>query len=310
MAHTDVNILNVGAGSCAVIGSPSGRYSMIDINDGGELREAAGMSSAARMLREAELKSIKARLVDPISFCHTNGIRQLWRFVLSHPDADHMAGLRRVLGGELPATNFWDIPHHRVRRRRDEFRNDAAYQDWLSYQALRDGRLVNAPKLLNPLRGNALRYWIDDDIEILSPTTQLVAACDQADCYNDASYVLRINHGTSSVLLPGDVEDKAWNDMLDAGLDLSADVLVASHHGRKNGYSERALAAINPTVVIISTDKLDPAHDAEADYRRWTKHVYSTRKRGTLRVRMYDNGAFDIFGHDGKLQGFVRRRAA
>ena len=48
MPYTDVNILNVGRGSCSVVESPSGRKSMIDINDGGELREAAGMSFAAR----------------------------------------------------------------------------------------------------------------------------------------------------------------------------------------------------------------------------------------------------------------------
>lgn len=81
----------------------------------------------------------------------------------------------------------------------------------------------------------------------------LVADCDKADAYNDASYVLRVSHGSSSVLLPGGVEPKGLNDMIDAGLDLSADVLVASHHGRKSGYSEAAVSAIKPSAVIIST---------------------------------------------------------
>jgi len=48
--------------------------------------------------------------------------------------------IRRILiGGELPTTVFWDIPHNRVRTKRSEFQTDAAYQDWLAYQALRDG---------------------------------------------------------------------------------------------------------------------------------------------------------------------------
>lgn len=310
MTHTDVNILNVGAGSCAVIESPSGRTSMIDINDGGDLREAAAMSALDRLLREGAIKQLQARLVDPIEWCRANGIHELWRFVLSHPDADHMAGVRRVLGREFPTENFWDTPHRRTRSSRSEFKTDEAYQDWLAYQALRDGTLANAPKLLTPLRGDANHFWIDDDIEILSPTAALVRDCDKADCYNDASYVLRVNHGASSVLLPGDVESKAWNDMIDAGLDLSADVLVASHHGRKSGYSERAMAAINPTVVVISAGKLDPDHDAEDEYRKWTPYVYSTRTLGTLWVRMHDGGSFEIFTHDRKIEGFVRRNAA
>ncbi len=310
VTHTDVNILNVGAGSCAVIESPSGRNSMVDINDGSDIREAATLSAVDRLLREGAIKQMQARLSDPIAWCRENGIHDLWRFVLSHPDADHMAGIRRVLSGELPTQNFWDIPHQRVRSSRSEFKTDGAYEDWLKYQTLRDGRLPNAPSLLNPLRGDANHFWVDDDIEILSPTLPLVRDCDKADCYNDASYVLRINHGRSSVLLPGDVESKAWNDMIDAGFDLSANVLVASHHGRKSGYSVDAMRAIDPTVVIISTGNLDPAHNAEAEYRKWTPYVYSTRKLGTMWVRMYDSGAFDIFNHDGKVEGFVRRHAA
>ena len=111
------------------------------------------------------------------------------------------------------------------------------------------------------------------------------------------------------MLLPGDVEVKAWNDMINAGLDLAA-VLVASHHGRKSGFSEDAMDAIDPSVVLISTDKLDPAHDAEDEYKKWTSHVYSTRTEGTIWVRMYDTGSFEIVSKNGKLAGFVRSSAA
>lgn len=51
------------------------------------------------------------------------------------------------------------------------------------------------------------------------------------------------------------------------------------------------MAQINPTVVIISTDKLDPDHDAEDEYREWTEHVFSTREHGTIWVRMRDDGS-------------------
>jgi hypothetical protein len=67
---------------------------------------------------------------------------------------------------------------------------------------------------------------------------------------------------------------------------------------------------INPSVVIISTDKLDPAQDAEAEYRRWTEHVYSTRREGTLWVRMHDHGGFEVYSRAGKLTGFVRSHLA
>lgn len=310
MGYSDINVLNVGAGSCIVIESPSGRKSMIDINDGGKLRESAALSALQRIALSESLKSLAARLVDPIEFCHANGITELWRFILTHPDADHMSGIRRLLvGGELPVSYFWDIPHNRVRTKRNEFQTDAAYQDWLAYQALRD-RKLEWPKRIQPLRGAREHYWVDDDIEILSPTLELVEDCDDADVYNNGCYVLRVSHGPTTMLLPADVEEKGWNDMIDSGLDLSTDVLVASHHGRKSGYSDKAMALINPAVVIISTDKLDPGIDAEDDYKKWTEHVYSTREHGTIWVRMYDDGSFEVHCHDGQLARFVRRHAA
>jgi beta-lactamase superfamily II metal-dependent hydrolase len=313
VGHTDVNIINVGAGSCAVIESPSGHNSMIDINDGSDLRETASMSFAERFVHGDRLRALAASVDDPIDFCKRYRINELFRFVLSHPDADHMAGLRRILrDGELPVTNFWDIPHKRTHEGRADFKTDAAYEDWLAYQSLRDGTLPAAPKLISPLRGDSRDFWWQDGIEIISPTAELISDCDDAasDSYNNSSYVLRVNHGPSSVLLPGDVEDKAWNDMLDAGIDLSADVLVASHHGRKSGYNEEALKAIDPTIVIISTDRLDPAHDAEDDYRRYTHYVYSTRDLGSMWVRMHDDGSFALHNANGQIVGFVRTNAA
>ena len=111
--------------------------------------------------------------------------------------------------------------------------------------------------------------------------------------------MIRVSHGPRPVLLPGDVEDKAWNDMIDSGLDLSADVLVASHHGRRSGYSEEAMGAISPERRDHFHRQVGPAHDAEARLpAQWTKNVYSTRTRGTIWVRMYDSGAFDLFDHD------------
>jgi competence protein ComEC len=121
MTYSDINFLNVAAGSCTVIESPSGRVSMIDINDGTELREAQSMSLASRILKEAEIQALAARLVDPVDWVKQRvGATHLFRFILSHPDCDHLSGLRRLLIlDEVPILNFWDIPHSKQLKKSD-----------------------------------------------------------------------------------------------------------------------------------------------------------------------------------------------
>lgn len=290
MSCTDVHVLNVGAGACTVVKSPSGHLSMIDVNDGQDQRSYESERSARS-------------LTDPIDWCREVYGSSLFRFILSHPDADHMAGLRRILlGGELSATNFWDLPHTRRRRESDYSNNDAAWQDWLAYEGVRQGWDIDGvgwPKRLSPMRGDSRDYWREDGFEVLSPTPELVRAADDKDVYNDASYAIRVRHTTSTVLIASDVEEQGWNDMIDAGLNLRANVLVASHHGRKSGFSEEAMDEIRPEAVIVSTAKLEAKDDGITDYKRLCNNVFSTRLDGDVHVQMDDSGDLalsDAFG--------------
>jgi len=288
--YTEVAVLNVGAGSCtAVWHAGSARITMVDTNDGGDQRSYEDVPS-------------QRPLTDPISWVRENfgGGGAVFRFILSHPDADHMAGIRRILTGELSVSNFWDIPHTRHRKEGD-CRSEAAWHDWLFYDAMRRGLAVDGvswPKVISPMRGSALDFWRHDGIEVLSPTPELVAAADQVDTYNNASYVLRFSHAGRSVLLASDIEEPAWEDMIDAGIELRANVLIASHHGRKSGFSAEAMDLIRPEVVIVSTAKLKPEHDGISQYKRYCEHVLSTRVDGDIRVRMLDDGALQILDQD------------
>jgi competence protein ComEC len=307
-SYTDIHILNVGRGSCTVIESPSGRTTMIDINDGGKLRpdeyEAIDARFSVQVLAETLIKQQEQKLVDPIDWYTENVGAEMWRFILSHPDKDHMAGIRRLLSGSagIDITNFWDYDHERVRTEDDYGNNKAAWHDWLYYYAFHvqapiDG--ITWPKRISPLRWATGNYWTDDSIQIFSPTTPLVEDCDAKDEYNDTSYVLKVSHGpTSHLLAPGDVESNAWDDMIEAGVDLRANVLIASHHGRNSGYHEEAMELISPEVVIISSDKIPAKDDAIKKYEARAK-VFSTREHGALTVRMHTGGDIDVFDASG-----------
>jgi beta-lactamase superfamily II metal-dependent hydrolase len=305
-SYTDVHVLNVGRGSCTVVESPSGRASMIDINDGGQLRpdEYEAIRQKSVLLSAAQIQKEEELLDDPIDWFKTNVGTSMWRFVLSHPDMDHLSGIRRLFDGSsgIDLTVGWAYDHARVKKEED-FPTKAGWLDWLWYTAWRqevelDG--VTWPQRIHPMRAATGNYWTSDSIEILSPTPALISDCDDRDVYNDASYVLRIGHGaTSHVLVPGDAEDKAWNDMIEADMPLRANVLVASHHGRNSGYHDDALNRINPEIVIISSDVIPAKDDAIQKYKKRSK-VFSTREHGTLTIRMHDTaGLIQILDRDG-----------
>jgi competence protein ComEC len=318
-SYTDIHVLNVGRGSCTVIESPGGRTTMIDINDGGKLRleeyAAFNQRYSISALAAALIRKEEAELVDPIAWYKANVGTYMHRFILSHPDKDHMAGIRHLLSGSagIEITNFWDYDHTRTRSEADYPNNPAGWLDWRWYMGFHKQYdwTVTWPKRIHPLRGEANNYWTDDSIEILSPTTSLIADCNARDEYNDASYVLGISHGpTSRLLAPGDVEEKGWNDMIAAGVPLRANVLIASHHGRNSGYHEEALDLIRPEVVIISSDVIPAKDDAIEKYKKRAR-VYSTREHGTLTVRMHDGGAVEIFDSQGtRLVALVDTPAA
>jgi competence protein ComEC len=289
MVPTSVYVLNVGAGSTTVVKSPSGNVSVIDLNDGQEQRSYETDSSAEP-------------LTDPVAWCRDNVGGNIFRFILSHPDADHMAGLRRLFVEDgVSVVNFWDLPHKRTRSE-DDCRTEQAWHDWALYEAFRNDIALDKvtwPKRISPMRGSTNDYWTADQIEVLSPTQGLVADGDKADEYNNASYVLRVTHATTRVLIAGDVEETAWKDMIAAGVPLRAHVLIASHHGRKSGFSEEAMALIKPEVVIVSTAKLPPEHDALSDYERHAKYVFSTRSDGDIGLTLFDDGALEIVDGEG-----------
>ena len=296
---TDIYILNVGAGSCVVIDHPSGRRSMIDINNGRELRAFERQALLAEGL-SARLSALEAKLVNPIEWYRERFGDSVFRFLLSHPDADHMAGLRCLLQrDDIGIVNFWDLPHNRFHEDADEFQTAEAYLDWALYELMRRNRPYKDlvwPKVLEPERSDSLDYWQQDGIEILSPSHAEVAYWDTREDWNNMSFVLRVRYAGRTVMIPGDVEQPGWNAMAAACNDISADVLVASHHGRKSGYPDNGvMQLINPSAVVVSSDKLPREHDATDRYRNATGgNVCSTRSEGTLQIRIWADGRLDI----------------
>jgi beta-lactamase superfamily II metal-dependent hydrolase len=164
------------------------------------------------------LARAKRELTDPIEFLKRNySGRRIWRFILTHPDLDHMRGLKSLYEN-VGFDNFWDTEHTKPT---PKFRSDADRDDWEFYQRLRSGAL--GLTALKYTRGDSYFAFgkeqdgrpSGDNIELLSPTPEILGACNTAGKSIDLSIVLRIHHAGRSILLPGDAEALASDSMRD-----------------------------------------------------------------------------------------------
>jgi competence protein ComEC len=300
---TDIWILNVGKGSCAVIDHPSGRRTMVDINNGQSLADEERSLVLAESAGALKLASTQQALTNPVQWYADRFGTDLWRFILSHPDNDHMSGLRCLLLEEqIRATVFWDLAHHREKSEEEFGTNKKGWHDWLSYNAMRmqlDG--YTWPQLLNLTQGEVAHFWDEDQIEILSPSAPFLTTCDQAGDWNNMSFVLRFMYAGRTVIIPGDVGQDGW-DRMAGDHDMSCDVLVASHHGRRSGYPDNGvLDLMAPEAVIISTARIAVEHDATRRYKSHVRNVLATRQEGNVKIRLWANAKVWIEDQHGNL---------
>ena len=63
---------------------------------------------------------------------------------------------------------------------------------------------------------------------------------------------MKVKFGDNAFLFTGDMEKEAETDMLDARMDVSADVLKVGHHGSSTSTGYRFLYEVDPEYAVIS----------------------------------------------------------
>ena len=176
--------------------------------------------------------------VDPgrqrvLPFLRARGIQRLDLVVASHPHADHTAGLGAVLEA-VAVGELWVCWHEQ----QDPWLGD------LLRSAARQGVTVRQPRVITRDGLTVRPIW---------PPGHQGACADPARGANDNSIVLRLELGQAAVLLPGDVEQEAEEQLvLTAGQWLRADLLKVPHHGSGTSSSRAFLDAVSPRLGIIS----------------------------------------------------------
>jgi competence protein ComEC len=253
-----VTFLDVGQGSAALIQFPGRERMLID---------GGGFSGGHFDVGE--------KVVGP--FLLRAKIPRIDYLVLSHPDVDHMDGLRFIASHFRPR-EFWhsgekaQMPAHR--------------------ELMEILRLKEVP-ILSPGRWKGERMIGDVAVDLLHPKE---GNQERGLKLNDRSLVVKMTYQGKSFLFPGDLERAGEESVVfQAGRALKSDVLLAPHHGSRTSSSRLFLDQVKPRVCVISTGPGNPFSFPNVEVVKRLEsmgcRIFRTDRDGAVEVMVGREGA-------------------
>ena len=180
-----IHFLNVKDGDCSIIEHNSGRKTVIDVCNAKpsslvESKSEMALASLATRAVQGNFNQ-KAYPVNPVAYLEEHGISSIFRFILTHPDMDHMDGIKALFDA-FPPVAFWDTNNQKKMDSSSWSTSPYNQDDWEFYKFLRDTSPQHNPKRLTNLSGDNGQYWNRDENgisggdgwTILAPTQELV----------------------------------------------------------------------------------------------------------------------------------------
>lgn len=285
-----IHFLNVGKGDCTWIKHANGANTVIDVSlaTSDELLKA---KDPVTEMFSARINSVKGNFnqaaspENPIKYLQRFGVHSIFRFILSHPDMDHMDGMKSFFDVFKP-TNFWDTKNNKPK---PNFKKPCRYseEDWDFYQSIRGNK--DNPKCLYLHSGAQGKYFNESDdsrshnsLHVLSPKDTLIEEANKHENYNDCSYVLLYKTCGFKILFCGDAGNKTFEHLLASHkADISnIDLLIAPHHGRRGDIDFSFLDTMKPQLTFFGNANSE--HLAYDEWNRRGLRKITNNQAGTL----------------------------
>ena len=224
-SQLELTVLDVGQGDSLFLTTPDGHTMLIDGGGGTGPIKIHGVRTRFDVGEEVVSRYLWSR-----------GLKQLDAVALTHAHEDHLEGLFAVLQN-FRVAELW-VGH------------DVASSN---YQRLLQVARERGTKIMHLEAGNTFTWgavhgtvlWPNTDSEVRSAT-------------NDDSLVLRVEYGTQSVLLAGDIEKPVERALVDQGLPIASAFLKVPHHGSSTSSTSPFLTQVHPVYAAISVGENNP----------------------------------------------------
>lgn len=199
-----------------------------------------------------------------LPYLRRQGIRWVDLLVLTHGHGDHVGGAPAVLGGVRVG------------------------ELWLGTAVDRPGWGGGAgpDRVLRPVAGHRKVLAPGWEVEVLHPPPGTAAPTDP----NDASLVLLVRYGGTSLLLAGDLEEEGEGVLVQAwaGRLPQVDILKVPHHGGPASCGEHLLRLVRPRHAVVQVGPNPFGHPAPENLRRLERagaRVWRTDRQGAVLAR-------------------------
>ncbi|WP_457574787.1 DNA internalization-related competence protein ComEC/Rec2 [Desulfolithobacter sp.] len=250
--YTTVAFLDVGQGSSTFIRTEDGTTLLID----------CGGNHSSRF-------DIGERVIAP--YLARQRVWRLNQLIITHPDRDHSSGAAYLLNRFRPAI--------------------------IHVNTIDPGNRKSFAQALSRARERYIPITIGRKGQILlkgANTSLLCLGMNGTNALsslsgNDMGLVLKLNHGRIGFLFPGDISVKAEKVLLAdnwSGRKLSANLLLAPHHGSDSSSSGDFISRVNPRLIVVSSARTKsgrfPGHRNLRLWRREQIPLLTTGKNGTI----------------------------
>jgi len=269
-----LHFLNVKNGDCNILEHSNGNTTVVDICNG---KECAKISLALEALSIGNFHQ-KENAENPI--CYLNDLEKetITRFILTHPDMDHMDGLNHLFR-KFKFREFLNVKNNKTIQSFSEY-GQYDKKDWEIYKSLQG-------------TFREKNFYSGDNVEgnliVLSPTKEIVRDAMIKKDFNTSSYVLLWQVGKYKIILAGDSDDVAWNHILLTHKQLvsNIDILLAPHHGRDSDRNYDFLDILKPKYTFIGNAKSE--HLEYNQYKKYGQTI-TNNQAGNIVVQLEDDG--------------------